>query len=52
MHLVPCSAAIAGTWRCMTLLLATAALALLWLDGWPMREYKYTTTRSLSYRRL
>ncbi len=52
MELVPCSAEIAGTWRCMTLLLATAALVLLWLDGWPMRECKCTTTRSLSYRRL
>ncbi len=41
MELVPCSATIAGTWCCMTtLLLASAALALLWLDGWLMRECK------------
>ncbi len=52
MELVPCSAAIAGTWRCMTtLLLASAALVLLWLDGWPMRECKWTT-RPLSCRIL
>jgi hypothetical protein len=39
--LVPCSAAIAETWRCMTtLLLAPAALVLLLLGGWPMRECK------------
>jgi hypothetical protein len=41
MELVPYFAAIAGKWHCMTtLLLAPAALALLWLDGWPMRECK------------
>ncbi len=41
MELVPCSAAITGTWRCMTtLLLALTVLTLLWLDGWPMRECK------------
>jgi hypothetical protein len=41
MELVPCSATIAGTWCCMTtLLLAPAALALLWLDGGLMRECK------------
>jgi hypothetical protein len=39
--LVPYSAAIAETWRCMTtLLLAPAALVLLWHDDWPMRELK------------
>jgi hypothetical protein len=38
MELVPCSAAIAGTWRCVTTLVA--ALVLLWLDGWPMRICK------------
>jgi hypothetical protein len=41
MQLVPWSAAIAGTRRCMTtLFLAPAALVLLWLDVWPMRECK------------
>jgi hypothetical protein len=39
MELVPSSAAIAGTWRCVTALLL-AALALLWLNCWPMRECK------------
>ncbi len=52
MEIVPCSAAIARTWHCMTtLLLAPAALVLLWLDGWPIRKCKWTT-RSLSCRRL
>jgi hypothetical protein len=41
MELVPCSAAIAGTWRCMTkLLLVPVALLLLWLDSLLMQKCK------------